>query len=122
MYADKVECKPPRTDFAVSVDAPLKHKLKALLSEAEYAKVPGRDPDGDLHGPPVSTYNIHTHNVAYCLDDCECVCTTAGYSGPRPSFASRATTEAPSSTPSCTRVTLTSQCCSTSTRVRSTAA
>ena len=40
VYADKeVECKPPRTDFVVSVDAPLKHKRRALLSEAEYAKV-----------------------------------------------------------------------------------
>ena len=39
VYADKeVECKPPRTNFVVSVDAPLKHKRRALLSEAEYAK------------------------------------------------------------------------------------
>ena len=71
-YADEEALyKPSRLDYVVLAKAPHKHARKALLSEAEYAKVHGRDPDGELHGPPGTTFNIHRENVSYCMDDVE---------------------------------------------------
>lgn len=63
--------KPPKHMFTTTqkIPGPLKATKRVVISDEDYAEVPGKDPEGDLHGEGM--WNTYRQCVEYCVNDVE---------------------------------------------------
>ena len=65
---EELLCKPPRRLFEHNVKVgPMEVKLRRPIDEEAYRTIPGRDPDGELHGE--GTCNPYQECLDYCKQD-----------------------------------------------------